>query len=491
MANSIGASQVWRKMIKIREEVEHDIWWQVKFGNSSFWFDNWTRQGALYFTEGEMAQDEELEVKEFIRNNEWDEDKLRSVISDEMVQHIILNIKPNSMEGSIDRAWWVHTTTGDFSVKSAYQIIRAKITEKSLSKHMWINDLPFKIGFFLWRVWRRRITTDDNLKRMRLQVVSKCYCCEEGQMETMSHLLLTAPIAQKLWKQFASCVGISIYGVNLKQLIYRWWEHKLSSKLDQILKAVPAILIWELWKRKNAIRHGQKTSYSYMYYQCQLALHQLIRVKFPWIKGVPHHWPAMVDILQNYKPNIHYLLARWKMPMEGWITCNTDGASKGNPGQSAYGFCLRNRSGDLLYAEAQSIGEATNMEAEVRAMWEALTFCIRQRYNFIQLETDSLAVKNMIVKNWRIPWSISERMDDIHVMVEQINMQVQHIFRETNQLADYVANTAINTEAKQVFLNFNQLPSKGRKLLNIDKHNIPSFRIKTRRINIDNNGQHA
>ncbi|KAK4722151.1 hypothetical protein R3W88_012384 [Solanum pinnatisectum] len=82
-------------------------------------------------------------------------------------------------------------------------------------------------------------------------------------------------------------------------------------------------------------------------------------------------------------------------------------------------------------------------------------------------------------------------MDDIHAIVEQINVQVQHIFREANQLADYVANTAINKEAKQVFFNFNQLPSRGRKLLNIDKHKIPLVRIKTRRINIDNNGQHA
>uniref|UniRef100_A0A0V0GP60 Putative ovule protein n=1 Tax=Solanum chacoense TaxID=4108 RepID=A0A0V0GP60_SOLCH len=32
-----GASHVWRKMIDIREEVEHDIWWQVKAGNSIFW----------------------------------------------------------------------------------------------------------------------------------------------------------------------------------------------------------------------------------------------------------------------------------------------------------------------------------------------------------------------------------------------------------------------------------------------------------------------
>lgn len=111
----------------------------------------------------------------------------------------------------------------------------------------------------------------------------------------------------------------------------------------------------------------------------------------------------MVDTLKQYKPTIHYILVRWKMPKEGWITCNTDGASKGNPGQGAYGFCIRNSADDLPYAEAKNIGEATNMKAEVRAVWEALSYCIRQNLTYVQLKTDSLVLKNMLVRNWIIP----------------------------------------------------------------------------------------
>lgn len=59
----------------------------------------------------------------------------------------------------------------------------------------------------------------------------------------MSHLLLTAPIAQKLCEWFASCVGIKINGWNLKQLIYRWWENKMSTKLDEILKSILSIIV--------------------------------------------------------------------------------------------------------------------------------------------------------------------------------------------------------------------------------------------------------
>lgn len=80
-------------------------------------------------------------------------------------------------------------------------------------------------------------------------------------------------------------------------------------------------------------------------------------------------------------------------PQKGWVKCNTDDAGKGNPGESSYGFCIRDSSGDLLYAEAKSIVVATNMKAESMAIWKALQYCIKHGSSNIQLETDSLSLK--------------------------------------------------------------------------------------------------
>ncbi|KAH0639343.1 hypothetical protein KY285_035929 [Solanum tuberosum] len=63
----------------------------------------------------------------------------------------------------------------------------------------------------------------------------------------------------------------------------------------------------------------------------------------------------MVACLQSYKPTLNYDVVNWKPPEMGWIKCNTDGASKGYARQSSYGFCIRNHTSQLLYAEAQSI----------------------------------------------------------------------------------------------------------------------------------------
>lgn len=126
-------------------------------------------------------------------------------------------------KGKGDRAWWMLETNGNFTIKSAWDCMRIKKEKRREYDFIWANRIPFKISFFLWRFWKRRIATDDNLKRMRIQQVSRCWCCEEGKQETVSHLFLTAPIATKLWKLFATCAGINIDGMHLQQVIIKWW----------------------------------------------------------------------------------------------------------------------------------------------------------------------------------------------------------------------------------------------------------------------------
>ena len=111
--------------------MEHEIWWQVKAGNSSLWYDNWTKQGALFFTEGESAQEEELEVKEFIGNGSWKIEKLQEHISEEIISHIVKNIKPN-IYALKDKPWWMGNSQGEFNVKSVFQLMRGKKVEMEL-----------------------------------------------------------------------------------------------------------------------------------------------------------------------------------------------------------------------------------------------------------------------------------------------------------------------------------------------------------------------
>lgn len=68
-----GASAIWKRMLTVRELVEHQILWQIRRGESSFWFENWTSLGALYHVFADALNDEEIQVRKFAENKVWNE----------------------------------------------------------------------------------------------------------------------------------------------------------------------------------------------------------------------------------------------------------------------------------------------------------------------------------------------------------------------------------------------------------------------------------
>lgn len=103
-----------------------------------------------------------------------------------------------------------------------------------------------------------------------------------------------------------------------------------------------------------------------------------------------------MGLLMRYRPKLHYYAVNWMKPQQGTLKCNTDVASKGNPGASAYTFCLRDDQGDVVYAEAEGIGYRTNMDAETIAILQALRYCKRNNFHKVILETNSLSITKMV-----------------------------------------------------------------------------------------------
>lgn len=59
---------------------------------------------------------------------------------------------------------------------------------------------------------------------------------------------------------------------------------------------------------------------------------------------------------------------------------------------------------------------------------------------------------------------------------------ITHVYREANQLADSTVNETFNHSGKLQYHNFAQSPTVAKKILNLDKTQVPSFRISTRPI---------
>ncbi|XP_070007763.1 uncharacterized protein [Nicotiana sylvestris] len=114
-----GGSHVWIKMLECRDIIEHQILWQLKMGSSLFWYENWTRLGALYFvTPSDFVGDEEVQnIYDVVIEGQWNEERIRGILPEDLATHILENIQPPSRNDMIDKPVWMLETRGEFSVK--------------------------------------------------------------------------------------------------------------------------------------------------------------------------------------------------------------------------------------------------------------------------------------------------------------------------------------------------------------------------------------
>lgn len=84
------------------------------------------------------------------------------------------------------------------------------------------------------------------------------------------------------------------------------------------------------------------------------------------------------------------------------------------------------------------IHDTTNLVAEARAIREGLTFYKDNQINKVILESDSLALVQMINREWKIPWCITMELRCILEIIETISVRVRHSLSEGNTLVIFV-----------------------------------------------------
>lgn len=84
------------------------------------------------------------------------------------------------------------------------------------------------------------------------------------------------------------------------------------------------------------------------------------------------------------------------MPDAGFLKCNCDGTSRGNPDESSYAFSIRNSQGNLIWAEAQSIGVTTNNKTEATSILKCLRFCASTNFRSVVAEHTSKGMENSL-----------------------------------------------------------------------------------------------
>ncbi|MFB6211379.1 MAG: ribonuclease HI [Halobacteriales archaeon] len=121
-----------------------------------------------------------------------------------------------------------------------------------------------------------------------------------------------------------------------------------------------------------------------------------------------------------------------------------DGASHGNPGPAAIGWVLV--SGDGIVTEGSSrIGEATNNQAEYRALLAGLETAVEYGFDEIQIRGDSELVIKQVQGTWDTndPTLREHRVRAHELLREFDTYSLTHVPREVNDRADALATEAL------------------------------------------------
>lgn len=138
------------------------------------------------------------------------------------------------------------------------------------------------------------------------------------------------------------------------------------------------------------------------------------------------------------------------------LIINTDGGSRGNPGESAIGIVFSNEKGKLLKSYSQTIGIATNNEAE----YKALVFAFKKAkalFGKEKIKSIAFLVRSdseLLIKQMNGTYKILDQKIQ-PLFLEAWNLKVDFpkvdfylVPRESNFLADKLVNEALDGKEK-------------------------------------------
>lgn len=137
---------------------------------------------------------------------------------------------------------------------------------------------------------------------------------------------------------------------------------------------------------------------------------------------------------------------------------HTDGGSRGNPGPAALGVVIESADKTLKKEYGESIGIATNNDAE----YQAVIFALKKlkhligkekaAHSSVAVQMDSELIERQLNGHFKI---MDERMGKYFIQIWNLKMDYgsvtfEHVYREANQAADRMVNAALDKETNKL-----------------------------------------
>jgi ribonuclease HI len=127
----------------------------------------------------------------------------------------------------------------------------------------------------------------------------------------------------------------------------------------------------------------------------------------------------------------------------------TDGASRGNPGESGIGIVLKDEAGTTLHRLSGYIGTTTNNMAEYTALLKCLELASTVGCSKLIVHSDSELMVRQLNGTYKVKDpALKQQVQKVRSILSTAPFQfsIVHIAREENREADELANVGIESK---------------------------------------------
>jgi ribonuclease HI len=136
------------------------------------------------------------------------------------------------------------------------------------------------------------------------------------------------------------------------------------------------------------------------------------------------------------------------VPLEASLVIYTDGASRGNPGPAGVGIVILDEDDHQVGKVSRYLGKKTNNFAEYEAIVQALRIAGYFRAKKVRIRTDSELIVRQVLGEYQVK---KEDLKSLYKKVMELmkaipDCQIEHVSRNQNDKADYLAKKGSNSE---------------------------------------------
>ncbi|XP_057779551.1 uncharacterized protein LOC130998134 [Salvia miltiorrhiza] len=348
-----------------------------------------------------------------------------------------------------DTRFWKPSVSGEVSASLAYVSQSPHFPKVLWGTWIWERFIPDRRSLITWRILHLKMPTLDGLIKRGMHGPNRCVMCGLAE-ESIDHLFWNCSVIRQTWVVFFDWFAKSqmLDCLDIHTMLAAAWNTDFSPLVRSYWKAGVINFIWKIWDCRNQVTFNEASFHPKLILGFLKVVFKEMDSNFPKLGRSHNSWQDYLVLrrigvaMRAFAPPL-MIEVHWWPPAGQWIKVNTDGSALGKPGSIAAGGVFRDNWGAVRGCYHYKGGSGFAFEAELFAIMHAVRIANFRGWHWLWIEADSSYVVQLLhSRSLNVPWRFLPLWKQTLNWLSNFRLQISHIFREGNSVADIMANHA-------------------------------------------------